>query len=267
KIKAGKYHVAGGTSGYRLLRQLVDGKVTIEWVTIPEGKYARQIASILKQKVEIDSSRFMQFVNDPDFTQKFGIQAATLEGFLFPDTYGFCWGMKSEEIISIMVKQFKAQFNDTLQARTKELGFSNLELITLASIVEGEAVIDSEREIIAAVYHNRLKKRMPLQADPTIQYIIKNGPRRLLKQDLAIDSPYNTYKYSGLPPGPINNPGLASIKASLYPANVNYLYFVANGDGSHTFSKTFNEHLRAKARFDRFRKKINQLQRTEEKDG
>ncbi|MFQ5865469.1 MAG: endolytic transglycosylase MltG [bacterium] len=258
KLKAGKYEVRGGSSSYRLLKTLVDGHAVIEWVTIPEGKAARQIAAILEQKVEIDSARFMQLVNDSLYVKKLGVPAPSLEGFLFPETYRFYWGMKSEEIIPVMVKQFQKQFDDTLRLRAKELGFSVLELITLASIIEGEVVVDTERTLISAVYHNRLKKRMRLQADPTIQYIIEDGPRRLLKKDLEIDSPYNTYKYSGLPPGPINNPGLASIKAGLFPADVKYLYFVARGDGSHIFSTTLKEHLKAKSRFDAFRRKVRQ---------
>lgn len=261
KLKAGKYEIRGGSSSYRLLKTLVQGDVAIVWVTIAEGKNARQIASILKQKVEIDSAHFMQLVNDSLYTRKLGIDAPSLEGFLFPETYGFYWGMKSETIIPVMVNQFKKQFNDTLRFRTKELGFSVLELITLASIIEGEVALDSERALISAVYHNRLKKGIRLQADPTIQYIIEGGPRRLLKKDLEIDSPYNTYKYPGLPPGPINNPGLASIQASLFPADVKYLYFVAKGDGSHIFSTSLQEHLRAKSRFDVLRREVRKMKR------
>jgi UPF0755 protein len=259
KLKAGKYELSGGSSSYRLLKTLVDGKVAIEWVTIPEGKNARQIASILRQKIETDSSRFMHLVNDSLYAKKLSIEALSLEGFLFPETYGFHWGMKPEEIIPVMVNEFKKQFDDTLYWRTKELGLSVLELVTLASIIEGEAVIDSERTLISAVYHNRLKKGMRLQADPTIQYIIDDGPRRLLNKDLEIDSPYNTYKYPGLPPGPINSPGLASIKAALFPADVKYLYFVARGDGSHVFSTTLQGHLKAKSRFDKFRRKLRKM--------
>lgn len=261
KIKAGSYEVKGGTSSYHLLKQLVEGKVKLVRVTIPEGKNSRQIAVILHRQVEIDSAEFVHLVKDSAFIRKLSIDSASLEGYLFPDTYYFYWGVQPEEIIKVMVHQFSQQFDSTLAKRAKEMGFTLSQVLTLASIIEGEAVLDSEREIISAVYHNRLKKGIPLQADPTIQYIIPDGPRRLLKRDLAIDSPYNTYKYSGLPPGPINNPGLASIKASLYPAKVKYLYFVANGDGSHTFSKNLKEHLRAKSRFDLHRKKVKQQQK------
>ena len=261
KLKAGKYEIREGLSSYRLLKILVDGEVSIDWVTIPEGKNAREIASILKEKIEIDSTRFIQLVNDSVYTHNFGVEASSLEGFLFPDSYRFYWGMRSEEIIAILVNQFNKHFNDSLRTRAEELGFTVLEIITLASIIEGEAMIERERPLISAVYHNRLKKGMRLQADPTIQYIIEDSPRRLLKRDLQIDSPYNTYKYSGLPPGPIKNPGLASIKASLYPADVNYLYFVAKGDGSHIFSNTLKQHLRAKSQFDRYRKELRRKKR------
>jgi UPF0755 protein len=135
------------------------------------------------------------------------------------------------------------------------------DILTIASIIEGEVIVDAERPIVASVYYNRLRKRIRLQADPTIQYIIPGAPRRLLIKDLEIDSPYNTYVYYGLPPGPINNPGKASIMAAIYPANTKYLYFVAKGDGSHVFSKTLSEHNRAKASFDKIRREVYRKQR------
>ncbi|NIR51965.1 endolytic transglycosylase MltG [candidate division KSB1 bacterium] len=267
EIKAGKYDVQGGVSSYALLNHLVEGRVANEFITIPEGKNARQIASILSKKIEIDSTRFMQLVNDSNYVHKLGIDAPSLEGFLFPETYNFYWGMTAEDVFSVMVNEFKQNFSDSLQTKVNASDMTKLEFVTLASIIEGETMLDSERKTISAVYHNRLKRGMRLQADPTIQYIIEDGPRRLLKQDLEIDSPYNTYKYPGLPPGPINNPGLASIKASLCPADVDYLYFVANGDGSHTFSRTLSEHLKAKAKFDRYRIKVRNMQRKEGNNG
>jgi len=256
KIKAGKYRFESGTSSYELLKILAEGKESTELVTIPEGKTAAQIAGILHKRVEIDSTEFMAQVNDSSLCKKLGIPANSVEGFLYPETYRFSWGMLSTQIITTMVNQFYRQFNDSLRSQIDKTGFTLLGTVTLASIIEGEAVVDSERTLISAVYHNRLKRGMALQADPTIQYIISDGPRRLRKRDLKIDSPYNTYLYPGLPPGPICNPGLSSLKAALYPAKVKYLYFVATGDGSHTFSKTYSEHLRAKAKFDRIRKQI-----------
>ena len=144
------------------------------------------------------------------------------------------------------------------QARVMQM--SEQDVVTLASIIEGEAVYDAERSVISAVYHNRLKKGMKLQADPTVQYIIDDGPRRLLHKDLEIDSPYNTYLYKGLPPGPINSPGSKSLYAALYPADNRYLYFVAKGDGYHTFSNTEREHKRAKRAFQKIRRKVRKGQ-------
>lgn len=256
KLKAGKYEISSGVSSYRLLRILAGGRAKAEKVTIREGLQSRQIASILTRKIEMDSTEFMHLVHDREFIELLGMKAESLEGFLFPNTYHFVWGMNAKSVIKHMVLEFNKQLNDTLRQQLAHSKFSLVEILTLASVVEGEAVLDSERETIAAVYHNRLKKRMRLQADPTIQYIIKDGPRRLLKRDLRIDSPYNTYKYRGLPPGPINNPGIKSIAASLNPANVNYLYFVAKGNGAHTFTRTLNQHLRAKAKFDKYRRAV-----------
>ena len=256
QMKAGRYRIAPKTSAIDLLRMLSAGKVAIEKVTIPEGKHARQIASILQRTIEVDSSQFIQLVNDSAFIRTLELDVPSLEGFLFPNTYGFYWGMTPKSVVSALVSEFKKRFDSSLHAKAAELGLSLTEVITLASIIEGEAVVAEEREVISAVYWNRLRKNMRLQADPTIQYIIPDGPRRLLNRDLALDSPYNTYKYTGLPPGPVNNPGLASIRAALFPAKVDYLYFVANGDGTHSFSRSLREHLRAKARFDKIRKKV-----------
>lgn len=261
RLKAGEYRIRAGLSSYGLLKMLADGRVVVRKVTIPEGKTSRQIAGLFLRRLESDSTGFMRLVNDSSFARRLGVPAPTLEGFLYPDTYRFSWGMPAEQLISTMVKQFFRQYSDTLRARADQLGWTMLEVVTLASIIEGEAVVAGERKLISAVYHNRLKRGMNLQADPTIQYIIANGPRRLRNRDLEIDSPYNTYRYSGLPPGPINNPGIASIRAALYPAKVNYLYFVAAGDGTHRFSRTYAEHLRAKAKFDRIRRQVERSKR------
>jgi len=196
----------------------------------------------------------MMVVMDQNFCNSHGISASSLEGFLYPDTYFFPNNPDAEEIIESMVSRFHQVFNKEMQLRTKRIQRTTQEVVTLASIVEGEAVIDSERPTIAALYLNRLKKEMLLQADPTIQYIIPDGPRRLTTRDLQIESKYNTYRYKGLPPGPVNNPGLASINAVLFPDSVNYLFMVANGDGSHTFSNNISEHIAAKRRFDRIRR-------------
>ena len=239
-----------------MLRKLSKGEVVTEKITFPEGIRATRIASILQRRLKVDSTRFMKLATDPSFCYSLGINASTLEGYFYPDTYRFDLNPTPEKIIKRMVSRFHEIFTDSLRERAKQLGMSIHQIITLASIVEGEAALDSERTTIAALYLNRLRKKMLLQADPTIQYIIKGSPRRLLKTDLKINSPYNTYIHAGLPPGPVNNPGLASILAVLFPAHVDYLYMVANGDGSHTFSKTIRDHLKAKHRFDIIRREV-----------
>jgi len=254
ELKAGYYRLQKGLSNYEILRILKEGRVVPIRVTIPEGLTVQRIAGILQRRLPIDSARFVTLAFDSNFCQRVGIEAPNLEGYLFPATYDFYWGMSEEAIIQRMVRAFKRAFSDSLRQRAKELGFSVREILTLASIIEGEALLDSERVYISAVYHNRLRRGMLLQADPTIQYLLGGKPRRLLKRHLEIDSPYNTYKYPGLPPGPINNPGLKSILAALYPADVDYLYFVALGDGSHAFTTRLRDHLRAKTRLDRLRR-------------
>jgi len=256
KLKAGKYTFTLGLSNYRILKTLVEGRVSGEKIVIPEGFTTRQICSLLKQKIEIDSAKFMNLVHDENFIKKFNLDEASLEGYLYPNTYMFHWGISAEEIIKKLVSEFFRNFNDSLRQIAANKSWSLHDVVTLASVIEGEAMLDSERTIISAVYHNRLQRGMLLQADPTIQYIIPNGPRRLLKKDLEIDSPYNTYKYSGLPPGPVNNPGIKSIIAAIEPASVPYIYFVARGDGGHTFSRTMSEHIKAKKKFDQIRREV-----------
>ena len=185
-------------------------------------------------------------MEDPEFCKTLGVDAESLEGYLFPETYKFSLMMAEEQVIRRLVKQFQRVFDSQMRAQASRMGMTVHETVSMASIIEGEAQVGDERPIISAVYHNRLKKRMRLQADPTVQYAIVDGPRRLFYKDYRIDSPYNTYRHRGLPPGPIMSPGEASLRAALYPAEVNYLYFVARGDGSHIFSRTTREHEKAK---------------------
>ena len=256
KLQAGRYILREQMTNFAVLRKLYRGEVSYEKITIPEGSRATKIASILHASVNVDSLEFIRLVMDTAFSRSVGFDGSTLEGYLYPDTYRFHMNTSAEELIRTMVSRFREVFVDSMVERARERGFSIHETVTLASIVEGEAALESERPIIAALYQNRLKRRMLLQADPTIQYVIKDGPRRLLNKDLLIDSPYNTYIHPGLPPGPVNNPGSASVLAVLYPDPADFLYMVANGDGSHTFSRTMREHLKAKARFDRVRRNV-----------
>jgi UPF0755 protein len=181
-----------------------------------------------------------------------GIDAPSLEGFLFPDTYIFLNNYTEEDVIQILVNQFKYRINELENNLTVK--FNMREITTIASIIQGEAMYKDEMPIISSVYHNRLKKSMLLQADPTIQYFLPGKPRRLFNKDLKIDNPYNTYKYRGLPPGPINNPGLAALIAAFRPAQTDYLYFVSNLEGRHTFTRTVDEHNEAKQKMKKKRK-------------
>ena len=261
KLQAGLYGFRGVQNNYRVLMKLYQGDILSQKITFPEGIRITKIAGLLQNQFDIDSTYFVDLAMHSALYQKYNLPVQSLEGYLYPDTYAFSPNVTAVEVIDRMINRFFEIFSDTLFERASAIGKTLHQVITLASIVEGEAVIDSERTDIAALYYNRLKKRMRLQADPTIQYIIPNGPRRLLKKDLSIESPYNTYKRWGLPPGPVNNPGIRSILAVLYPSNADYLYMVANGDGSHTFSCTLNDHLKAKRKFDRLRKRVNHSSR------
>ena len=255
-LKAGKYSIPAGASNLDLYKLFRSGKAVQFRVTLPEGKTIEDYAGILQQATKIDSIVFVRLANDSAFVRQLKVSAKNLEGYLYPNTYTFSWGVSAPEIMRSIVQEFHHQVNDSLRRRAAELNMTLHQMLTLAAIIEGEAVVDSERAVISAVYHNRLRQGILLQADPTIQYLVPGPPRRLLNRHLEIDSPYNTYRYPGLPPGPVNNPGIASIRAALYPANVSYIFFVARGDGSHRFSHTLQEHLRAKSDFDKVRAQV-----------
>jgi UPF0755 protein len=253
KIKAGKYLFAGNFSEYDVMRIIASGKSNLlVTVTIPEGFTVRRIASIYHRELGIDSTEFADLAFEDSSSEALGIPSRNLEGYLFPQTYDFYYDTDPREILERMVDEFDNFFNDSLRERAAQMGLSISEVMKMASIIEDEARVDSERPIIASVYYNRLKKRMPLESDPTVQYAI--GERtRVYYKELKIDSPFNTYERIGLPPTPICNPGAKSIIAALYPAKTNYLYFVANGHGGHRFSDTYDEHLRAVRAYKRNR--------------
>jgi len=252
-LPAGRFRMELGMSEIDCVRTIAKGGVTSLAVTIPEGYTIRDIAMLLTERLEIDTGRFISLCSDDRFVKELGLEGKTLEGYLFPDTYEFGWGCDEAELAKVMVRRFNAVFAQEWQERTMT-SLLPYETLILASIVEGEAMRDDERALIAAVFFNRLRLKRPLQADPTIQYLLKGHRRRILYRDLEIDSPYNTYLYTGLPPSPICSPGRASIRAALNPAHVDYLYFVAKGNGGHLFSKTLEEHNRAK-------KELKQTQR------
>lgn len=250
RVRVGYYGLNTSMSLWDVLDALRKGKVIEYQVVIPEGYNLYQIGWTLSGTPLIsDPGQFIKLVRNKEYAQSLGIEADTLEGYLFPDTYYLPKGIKLEDIAKKMVMRYAAVFNDAYRARAKELGFTEHQIITLASIVEKEAKIDSERKLISAVYHNRLKQGMRLQADPTTVYGTKAWITKVTAQDLRRPSPYNTYLHKGLPPGPIANPGEGAILATLYPENVDYLFFVAQGDGSHFFSKDFGAHEKAIGRY------------------
>lgn len=258
KVMAGTYLIPSGKSNVTVLRALSQAIPTHRRITIPEGYTIFQIASLLKRELKIDSVEFIKWCTDSTFAQELGVPASSLEGYLFPDTYFFNIQMSAPTIIIRMVNNFHHRVDSLIREEFRQSGFSLHQGITLASIIQGEMVYSKEARLISAVFHNRLKRRMPLEADPTIQYLIPEPPRRILLKDLEIDSPYNTYRYRGLPPGPINNPGLTAIKAAARPDSVDYLYFVSQGDGTHFFTSDYQEFLRAKMRLNDLRKAMKE---------
>ena len=255
RIKVGKYRFDSGVSNLEILEALEEGRGILIPVTITEGIRATTEAGVFAHELGIDSARYVGLVFDEAFTRSLGIEEPSLEGYLLPQTYGFNWQQDEAAILKAQVREFKRMFNDSLKARAQAIGMTPHEVVTLASIVEGEVIFDEERPVVAGVYHNRLRRGMRLQADPTIQYVIPDGPRRLLYEDLEIQSPYNTYRTKGLPPGPVGNPGARSILATLYPQEHSYLYFVANGRGGHWFSRSYDEHRRYVRNYRRERRK------------
>ena len=258
-IPAGRFRIEKASTNYAIIDQLVNGKQLTKKVTIREGWTISMIAKELDEKLGIKTHFFEDATHNKNLLDKWGIQAKSFEGYLFPNTYQFNENESPSDIINVMVQEYKRNLSDEMLVQMNQIKMSEQEVLTLASIIEGEAIYDKERAIISGVYHNRLKKGMRLQADPTIQYILEDGPRRLLNRDLKIVSPYNTYLNKGLPPGPINNPGIESIKAALFPTESDYLYFVARGDGYHTFSKTEKQHNKAKRDFQKVRRNAKKL--------
>lgn len=262
KFKAGHFTIPQGLNEYQLVKYLTVVKENVLFIRLLEGWDIIQISEAIGKKVGISSKEILERCMDSTYISGLNLNVANLEGYLLPDTYYFSEGESADNIIKHLVVQTLSIFEkDSVKEALKDLKLTQHQILTLASIVEGEAILDAERPIVASLYHNRLKKRMKLQADPTIQYIIEGPPRRLLNRDLTIDSPYNTYKYSGLPPGPINNPGRASILAAIFPARTDYIYMVAVGDGSHAFTQTFNQHIKAKKDFDEIRRQVRRERR------
>ncbi len=246
KLMAGVHPFDGRMTTWQVLHELEHPRDVTVNVTIPEGLRKERVAALLAEKLNLDEQKLLALMKDPAFCKSLSVPAKDLEGYLFPETYQFSAIASEQRVLHRIVKHFHTVFDERLQKRARARGMSVHEVVTLASIVEGETCWDNERDSIAAVYHNRLKKKMRLQADPTVQYALPDGPRRLFYSDYRYDSPYNTYRYGGLPPGPIGSPSRASIEAVLFPADIDYLYFVATGEGGHIFTRTFQAHADAK---------------------
>lgn len=255
QLKAGEYNLSADMGTYRILDVLRSGKTALVQVTVPEGLTFRQIGALLDSKGLADAQRFETLCRDREWFEKLGIREKDLEGYLFPETYHFEKNTSEEKIVKTMVAEFFQRFDSTRRQSAQEIGMSVHQVVTLASLIEKETAVGSERTLISAVFHNRLKKRIRLECDPTVIYALENFDGNIKKKDLSIDSPYNTYRYHGLPPGPIANPGEDSIHAALHPAPMQLYYFVSKNDGTHHFSKTFSEHNKAVYRFQKRRRR------------
>jgi len=260
----GEYKFGTGLTYLNVLNTVTDPAVirTVT-VTIPEGLNIRQMGRLLQRQIGIDSARFVEESKNDSLIKLLGldVEAENLEGYLFPDTYQFYFtGLNREKnIIAVMAAAFRKKITPEMLNEMNQKKLTLNKLITMASIIEGETRYEPEKKTISGVYYNRLKKGMRLQADPTVQYVLPGGPKnRLLYSDLKYPSPYNTYLNKGLPPGPINNPGLSSIIASLQPEENKYLYFVAKGDGSHYFAENYEDHKKNIILYQQYLKKLEE---------
>tara|TARA_Y100000590_G_scaffold179517_1_gene204654 strand:- start:54 stop:1037 length:984 start_codon:yes stop_codon:yes gene_type:complete len=248
RLMPGRYNLDEITKMGQLVMKLTSPSKHFIEVTVIEGTEMADIASQMKRDMGLDYDLFMDLCKNNDYISSLGIEAPTLEGYLYPDTYRFLDIYTEKDVIGIMV----GEFHKKIQELGTDLdGYTVNEVVTLASIIQGEAQIIDEMPMISSVYTNRLRFKRKLEADPTVQYVVPGPNRRLLYEDLKIDHPYNTYKYKGLPPGAINSPGIDALKSAVNPAKSDYLYFVADGSGGHIFSKTNKEHVRAVQRIRR----------------
>jgi UPF0755 protein len=254
KLQHGEYALPAPPSAIELWRKLVGGDVAKYQVTIPGGSTLFDIAETLGILELANPAAFLTAATSPSLTSRMGIPGSTLEGYLFPDTYIMVKDMSSEEILGIMVRQFRRKFTPEMESKAAEDGFTLNQIVTIASIIEKETGLDQEKPLVSAVIRKRLSLKMPLQMDPTVIYGLKKFGGNLTKKDLRTPNPYNTYRNQGLPPGPICNPGLSSLIAAGEPAETDYLYFVSRNDGSHQFSRTLKEHNQAVAIYQKGKK-------------
>lgn len=242
RIKAGEYALSSDMSPLDILRTIMSGKVQLYRITIPEGYDLKQIAAVVEKANLGTVPEFLRVATDAELLDRERITGESFEGYLFPETYYFPRRVSAEKIIMTMVRRFHTVFTPEWERRAEDLGFSTHEVTTLASIIEKETGAAFERPLISSVFHNRFRKKMRLESDPTVIYGIKNFNGNITRKDLTSPTPYNTYTNRGLPPGPIANPGRASLEAALYPLDTPFLYFVSKGDGTHQFSKNIEDH-------------------------
>lgn len=251
KIHPGEYELHAAMPPSEILSNLLAGRVVLHSVTVPEGYTINQIADVLEQHRITDRTEFVRLAKDKPFIKTLGIPAESLEGYLFPDTYRFARRTPAKDVIKAMVDQLGQVMTAEWQARAKELNLTVHEVLTLASVIEKETGAGEERPQISSVFHNRLKRKIPLQSDPTVIYGLPDFDGNLHKKDLSHPSPYNTYRWAGLPPGPIASPGAHAIHAALYPTPSSYLFFVSKNDGTHQFSATLIEHNKAVEKYQK----------------
>jgi UPF0755 protein len=245
QLKAGEYILSASMPPIKILEKLVKGTVKLYRLTVPEGFNIYQIAELLAKEGFAEQTAFIEKATDTAFARTAGISAGNFEGYLFPETYYFPKNVSIKTIISTMVQRFWQVFRSEWKDRSKKLGFSIHQVVTLASIIEKETGAPFERPLISSVFHNRLKKKMRLESDPTVIYGLKSFDGNLNRKHLETLTPYNTYRIKALPPGPIANPGQASLEAALYPAETKYIYFVSKKNSTHQFSTNLKDHNQA----------------------
>ena len=249
RLKAGDYRFNNGMTPAVILDKLVAGDVDFRKFVLPEGYSIHQAAELLEQKGYFKKTDFLEKCQDPALLNRLGLNGATVEGYLYPATYNLSRNGTEEQLIDQMVGQFEKRYADVTRAAGGVTVLSRHQVVTLASLIEKEAVVSEEKPLISSVFHNRLRIGMPLQSDPTAVYGVRAFAGKVTKTDIERPSPYNTYLIKGLPPGPIGNPGMEAIRAALNPASTPYLYFVARQDGTHQFSRVLDEHNRAVRRY------------------
>ncbi|MCH8932215.1 MAG: endolytic transglycosylase MltG [Nitrospinae bacterium] len=245
-IQAGEYRFSPSMPPRDILEALTSGMAVLYTVTIPEGYRITDIAGLLEAKGLVDKPAFIEATRNRELLESLHIPSGSLEGYLYPETYKFSKAGGARRIVQTLLDTFKERVLQPERVQQAEaMQFTFHEIITLASLIEKETGLGKERKLISSVFHNRLAKKMRLQTDPTVIYAMVNFDGNIRKKDLSIDSPYNTYKHFGLPPGPIASPGLESIQAALDPEETDFLYFVSRKDGSHQFSTNYKDHVRA----------------------